>query len=126
MTSQGIVSEMLEELRNLLKSETVFGEPMVVSDNVTLIPISKISFAFGAAGRDNKEKTNVTSGTGGGASVEPIAMIVVKNDDVKLLKLKEKNINIMDIVSVVSKFADKFKNMSEDKKKKENKEEDDN
>lgn len=83
-----LVKTMLNELKSTLKSETIIGDPIRV-DDVTIIPVTKISFGFGAGGEGIERKTSFGGGSGGGASVEPVAFIVISKGDVKILPLKK-------------------------------------
>lgn len=82
-----LVKTMLEELKSAIKSETIIGEPITVGD-VTIIPVTKISFGFGAGGEETDRKTGFGGGSGGGASVEPVAFIVISKGDARILPLK--------------------------------------
>ena len=68
-----IIERVMGELHQIVKTETVIGEPLQTG-NITIIPVSKISFGF-AAGSGKNEHSQ--SGTGGGATVEPIAFLVI-------------------------------------------------
>ena len=68
-----LVERVLGELHRIVQTETVIGEPFQAGD-LTIIPVSKISFGFGAGGGlEGKGQ----SGTGGGANIEPIAFLIV-------------------------------------------------
>jgi sporulation protein YtfJ len=66
------------------------GQPIVTEDGVTLIPVSKLSFGFASGGSDFAGKNQQTSknfggGAGAGVSVMPVAFLVVKDGNVKLI-----------------------------------------
>ncbi|MDD5089987.1 MAG: spore germination protein GerW family protein [Candidatus Wallbacteria bacterium] len=82
-----LVKTMLEELKSTIRSETIIGEPITVGD-VTIIPVTKISFGFGAGGESGNQKNGFGGGSGGGASVEPVAFIVITGGDARILPLK--------------------------------------
>lgn len=73
MSVNETLQTLLSELKHTAKSETVFGEPIAAGET-TIIPVSKISFGFTAAGSGKKEGMN---GTGGGVQVTPVALISV-------------------------------------------------
>ena len=84
---EGLVERVMGELHRIVQARTVVGEP-VQAGRVTLIPVSRISFGFGAGG-DQEGKGH--SGTGGGASVEPIGFVAVDEEGkVQILTLREK------------------------------------
>ncbi len=76
MSVNETLQTLLSELKHTAKSETVFGEPIAAGET-TIIPVSKISFGFTAAGSGKKEGIN---GTGGGVQVTPVALISVSRE----------------------------------------------
>ena len=59
-----LIERVLGELHRIVQTETVIGTPVQAGD-LTLIPVSKISFGFGAGGG---QEGKGQSGTGGGAN----------------------------------------------------------
>ena len=95
------------ELHRMVRTETVVGEP-VEAAGVTLIPVSKISFGFGAGGGGSEGKGQ--SGTGGGATVEPIAFLVITADGrVQLMTLKDKEAGLGQLVDLVPEVVERVK-----------------
>lgn len=101
MEVENVVKENLEvlfeKLEKFLKSETVIGQPMVIGDT-TIIPIVAITFgcATGAgAGSGNDSKSGSGSGSGTGlssaAKITPTAVLVIKNNEVTMLPVKDKS-----------------------------------
>ncbi len=81
MSVQETLQTLLSEFKHTVKSETVFGDPFQAG-TTTIIPVSKISFGFTAAG---SAKNGGANGTGGGGQVTPVALISVKEDgDIKV------------------------------------------
>lgn len=74
------IEVLLSELKQIAKSETVFGEP-ICAGNTTVIPVSRISFGF-AAGGSGKNEGN--SATGGGVQIQPVALITITGDSVNV------------------------------------------
>ena len=103
---ENLIERVLGELHRIVQTETVIGEP-IKTDLVTLIPVSKISFGFGAGGgQDGKGQ----SGTGGGAQVEPIAFIVIDADGkVQILTLQDKEEGLAQLAQLVPEAIDKIK-----------------
>ena len=84
---ESLVERVMAELHKIVQTKTVVGEPVEAGD-LTLIPVSKITIGFGAGGG---ETGKAHSGTGGGATVEPIAFVVVDgNGKAQILTLREK------------------------------------
>ncbi len=82
---------LFERLENFFTSKTVVGEAIEVG-SVTLIPVVDISFGLGTGSGDgiDDEGNKGTGGGGGvGAKATPTAVIVIKNDEVQILPIKQ-------------------------------------
>ena len=116
MTSsvEALIERVMGELHRIVQTQTVVGEP-VQAGSVTLIPVSKISFGFGAGGG---QEGKGQSGTGGGATVEPIAFVVVDADGkAQLLTFQEKEIKWSQLMELMPDAIGKIKSfVSKDKK----------
>lgn len=92
------VTELLKDavsgVKNMLDIESVIGNP-IVSDGVTVIPITKMSVGFACAGGEiegkfpkiNKELP--AGGIGGGANIKPLGFLILESDRVKFLSIEE-------------------------------------
>jgi uncharacterized spore protein YtfJ len=103
---EDLIERVMGELHRIVRTETVVGEPVEVA-GVTLIPVSKISFGFGAgSGQAGKGQ----SGTGGGATVEPIAFVVISPEGrVQVMTMKEKEIGLGQLVELVPEAVEKIR-----------------
>lgn len=91
MGIDSLIKTVLSELQVAINSKTVVGEPITVQ-NWTVIPVTKVSFGFGAGGGEGKkDSTAFGGGSGGGATIEPVAFIAVNPTEVKLISLKGKD-----------------------------------
>ena len=52
---------VMSKVKEMVDINTVIGEPIVTTDGVTLIPVSKVSFGFASGGTDFVSK-NVKEG----------------------------------------------------------------
>jgi sporulation protein YtfJ len=79
----------------MIDVNTIIGKPITTDDGITLIPISKVSFGFASGGADmpsakkNTERGEETFGGGSGAGVKitPVAFLVVKDSQVRILNV---------------------------------------
>lgn len=86
---QGIMDTTLEKIRAMVDADTVIGDPICQGD-ITLLPVSKVSFGLASGGSDFAGKGNsplFAGGGGAGVSITPIAFIVIKGTDVKMLQI---------------------------------------
>ncbi|MBF0502416.1 MAG: sporulation protein [Candidatus Riflebacteria bacterium] len=86
-----LIKTVLSELQVAINSKTVIGNP-ITEQGWTLIPVTKVSFGFGAGGGEGKkDAATFGGGSGGGASIEPIAFVAINPNEVKLISLKGKD-----------------------------------
>ena len=84
-----MLNETIAKIREMVDSNNVIGEPIVVGD-VTIVPVSKVSVGFGGGGSDFTSKNAVKTepfggGVGGGVKVTPICFLVVKDGNVRMM-----------------------------------------
>ncbi|MDD3716290.1 MAG: spore germination protein GerW family protein [Candidatus Marinimicrobia bacterium] len=104
------LSTLLDKVRALAKSETVVGDPIVVQD-VTLIPISRVSvgFAAGSAERENLPRKNGGEGAGGGITITPLVVVVVKKgQESRLLWIEKEDRSVNKFLDLVPGILDRF------------------
>lgn len=105
MAIEKLAETLLEKLRFITQAETVIGKPIESGDTI-IVPVSRVSVGFGFGGHSSKGDT---SASGGGASVDPVAFLVIKGDDVRIMPIsKDSSImsKVMDLVpDVMNKFS---------------------
>ncbi|OGJ85968.1 MAG: hypothetical protein A2268_00040 [Candidatus Raymondbacteria bacterium RifOxyA12_full_50_37] len=106
MTLESVVKTVMEEIRTIAKTETVVGKEIKAGES-TIVPVSKISFGFGGGGGTGKEGKEGT-GVAGGATVEPIAFIVVTNGRAQLMPLTDKSGNLGKVIDLIPEVLGKF------------------
>lgn len=89
------VPNMLEntiaKIREMVDVNSVIGDPITTPDGTTIIPVSKVSVGFGGGGSDyvsknvNKQENPFGGGAGGGVKVTPVAFLIVKDGNVRML-----------------------------------------
>lgn len=87
-----LMETTMAKIREMVATNTVVGQPIVTDDGVTLIPVSKLSFGFASGGSDFAGKNQQTSknfggGAGAGVNVVPVAFLVVKDGNVKIISV---------------------------------------
>jgi sporulation protein YtfJ len=117
MSVEDLIKTMMQEFRQIAKTETVVGEPISAGGTV-VVPVSKVSFGFGAGGGSDKADGS-GSGTAGGASVEPVAFVVIKDGKAQILPVAEKEGSLkglMDMAPDILKKVKEFKDKRDKKK----------
>ena len=54
---QDLMGVTMEKIRDMVDVQTIIGDPIVVSDTVTIIPVSKVSYGFASGGSDLPAKS---------------------------------------------------------------------
>ena len=107
---QELMNETLAGLKTAMAANTIIGQP-IQTDEVTLIPVSRLSFGVACGGSDFATKASAAHFGGGSASsakVEPVAFLVVRGDSVRLLSVDPPVGNTVDrIVDAVPEVIDK-------------------
>jgi uncharacterized spore protein YtfJ len=104
---------LFDHLEKMLQAKTVFGAPMVLGD-VTLIPVVDITFGAGSGGGYSPEKGDRSEGAGGGAGarITASAVIVVRESQVQVMKLK----NAAPLDKLLEMVPDVVQSLKKDKK----------
>lgn len=101
---EGLMLTAMSSIQDMVDVNTIIGEPIETSNNVVIIPISKVSFGFAAGGSEfkgetideytKKEKEEAIQyrlpfggGSGAGVSINPVAFLIVQGGCVKLLPI---------------------------------------
>ena len=110
-TAAGILSTTIEKVRQLVDVSTIVGEPIVLSDDITVIPVSKVTYGFASGGSDFPSKNNVQlfgGGGGAGITINPVAFLVLKNGEVTLKHITANDNAAERIVNMVPDVIDKI------------------
>ena len=72
----------MQKVKEMIDANTIVGEPITTVDNITLIPVSRVSIGFAGGGRGGETEC---SGIGTGFKVEPIAFVVIKDENINVM-----------------------------------------
>lgn len=103
-SAAGILGTTIDKIKNLVDTSTIIGEPMKISEKVTVIPISKVTYGFASGGSDFPSKNNseLFGGAGGaGITVTPVAFLIVNDDIVSVKSISAADNSVEKVVSMV-------------------------
>lgn len=108
---ESIMNVTLDNLKAMVDADTIIGTPVTVGE-VTLIPISKVSFGLATGGSDipSKNPANLFGGGGGaGVTVTPIAFISVCGTNVKMLQVNAEMTPVNKLIDEAPEIISKVK-----------------
>ena len=114
-----LMTETMSKIKEMVDVNTIIGNPIVAADGTTVIPVSKVSFGFGAGGSEFASKHAASGsplafggGSGAGVTVSPVCFLVINaqaSDTVdRLVEM------IPGAINKVSNFVSGFKGKTED------------
>ncbi|MBP3686506.1 MAG: sporulation protein YtfJ [Clostridia bacterium] len=110
-----IISSSLENLKQVIDVDNVIGKPIPLDGGGVVIPVSKVALGFTSGGVDyDGKKTDVThfgGASGAGMTIQPIAFLVVRGDDVRLVNINQPTAD--GIVGTVNELIDRAPAMIE-------------
>ena len=137
---EGLMVTAMNSIQDMIDVNTIIGEPIETSNNIIIIPISKVGFGFAAGGSEFKGETineytkkdkeeaiqyrlPFGGGSGAGVSISPVAFLVVQQNNVKLLPVEHCSCvdrlldYVPDMMDKLNSYLNKtMQNKKEDKK----------
>ncbi len=110
-----VIQSSLENLKQVIDVDNVIGKPIPLDGGGVVIPVSKVALGFTSAGMDfDGKRTQVThfgGGSGAGMTIQPVAFLIVRENDVRLLNVNQPTAD--SIVGTVNELIDRAPAMIE-------------
>ena len=108
-----LMQSTMENVKNILKVDTVVGDPIYTPDGIMLVPISRISVGFGGGGVEfNSKKAGERPYGGGnatGVKIEPIGFLIIKDGVVRMVNVTPPASNTVDrVIDLVPQVMDRI------------------
>jgi sporulation protein YtfJ len=119
-SAEKILATTIERVRDLVDVSTIVGEPITVSADLTIIPISKVTYGFASGGSDFPSKNNVElfgGGGGAGITINPVAFLVCNKGEVSIKHITASDNAAERAVNLIPEMFDKVTNFVERSKK---------
>jgi len=87
-----VIGQLTENLKGMIDTKMIVGDRVTVGD-VVVLPISKLSVGFVSGGGEYDKKTETeknvpfAGGSGAGYSISPVGFVVIKEGEVKVIKI---------------------------------------
>lgn len=125
---EGLMLTAMNSIKDMIDVNTIIGDPIQASNNIAVIPISKVSFGFAAGGsefkgetvdeynkRDKDEQIQYRlpfgGGAGAGVTVNPVAFLVIQGNVVKLLPVNHST-SLDKLLDYIPDLFEKVNNMA--------------
>ncbi|MBQ8894016.1 MAG: sporulation protein YtfJ [Clostridia bacterium] len=109
--AETVLNGALDGIKKLVNVDTVIGDPIKVNDEITLIPISKVTCGFAGGGSGfggNPQNEHFGGGAGGCVKVTPMCFLVVKGDNIRMLPVTDHETGLEKLVDIVPEMVDKI------------------
>ena len=133
---ESLMKSAMDSIQSMVDVNTIIGEPIETSNNMVIIPISKVCFGFAAGGsefrgetvneyrkREKEEeiqyKLPFGGGSGAAVSITPVAFVVITQDAIKLMPVEHSSTidKLLDYVPDLMEKANIIANKMIDSKK---------
>ena len=119
-----MMSSSMSKIREMVDVNTVIGDPIVTGDGVTIIPVTKVSIGYGGGGSDFATKNYPANrdnpfggGAGAGVSITPVAFLIVRGENVRMLPVAEPASTSVDrLIEQLPDLIDKAQSFFESRK----------
>ncbi|MBQ7351879.1 MAG: hypothetical protein IJW59_03330 [Clostridia bacterium] len=88
-----IINSTFEQIKNVIDANTVVGTTIKLSENIFVIPISKVSVGIVSGGGEDSKKKNggVSAGSTSGFTITPMGFVTIRNDDISFVGVTTEN-----------------------------------
>lgn len=114
-----IMNATMAKIKELVDTNTVVGKPIVTPDDITLIPLSKVSFGFASGGTEypTKNQQGLGAGSGAGVKVEPMGFLIIKDGNVRMMNIAPTNNTLDRIIDMAPTVMDRVDAFIDKRKK---------
>ena len=118
-----MISSTMGKIKDMIDVNTVIGQP-IVSGDVTIIPVTKVSIGYGSGGSDFATKNYPANrdnafggGAGAGINITPVAFLIQRGENVRILPVAEPASTSIDrIIEMIPDLLDRAQAFVDEKK----------
>lgn len=119
--TENMMDKTIEKIKSMVNADTIIGAPIKIGE-VTLIPVSKVTYGFAAGGTDFPSKQGNAEPFGGGAgagiTISPVAFLSICGTQVKMLPVNPPVTTAERIVEMVPDTVDRISTFIQERKQK--------
>ena len=110
-----LMETSMQKLKEMVDVNTVVGQPLKISEDLTIIPVSTVSVGLCGGGADyvskneNRHENPFGGGIGAGVKVTPVAFLVIKEGSVRMVPVATPaNTTVDRLVEMLPETLDKI------------------
>ena len=110
---KGIMDTTMDKLRAMVDADTIIGTPVMVGD-ITILPVSKVSFGLATGGSDFPSKTQSNlfgGGSGAGVTIQPVAFLAIDGNGIRVLPISSDTSSVDRAISMAPELIEKVKSL---------------
>ena len=114
-----VLNNAIDGLKKMIDVDSVVGNPINISENTTVIPVSKVSMGFVSGGSSfgkSPASDNFGGGAGGGIKISPVAFLVVNDGNVRLVIVSESPNDTDKLFTKIPELIDQISSLISKKK----------
>lgn len=109
------LEHLFESFKEMIRVETVVGEAIHIGDAI-LVPFVDVTFGFGSGGLNGKDPAGSNKACGGGgAKLEPAAILVIKGERVEMFSIKKDGYQASAFEKLIAMAPEIIEKMKKDK-----------
>ncbi|MFO7820168.1 MAG: GerW family sporulation protein [Halanaerobacter sp.] len=116
-----LMDQAMQNIKGMVDVNTIVGDAVETKDGAVIIPISKVNFGFAAGGaqydleedkrqekKESSQDANFGGGSGAGVMLQPMAFLVVKEDQVRMMSVND-NATLDKLLNLAPELIDQLK-----------------
>lgn len=113
-----ILGVTMEKIKEMVDVNTIVGQAISSPDGTIVIPVSKVTYGFAGGGGDLPAKTPQATkeafmgGSAAGITIQPIAFLAIKNEEVKVLQIEPYTSSVDRAIEKIPDIIDKVNTLA--------------
>ena len=107
-----LIDKTFNRIKDVIDANTIIGQAIVIAENISIIPISKVSVGVVSGGseipRKKKNNMSMTAGSSSGFTISPIGFIAVNGDRVDYISTVLEGDSTSKYLNLISNMVEMF------------------
>ena len=116
---QNLMGVTMDKVREMADPKAIIGDPIYTPDGTMISPVSRVTYGFASGGSDlptKQPKDTFAGGGGAGITMEPVAFLVIKDGNVRVMQINPHVGTVDKLVDTVPDVIDKVSGIVKGKK----------